>query len=495
MKIDIAKAWATKIKCDLLVINYFEGVKELSGAAKAVDQALRGLIKKLIRSGELRGKRGRFVSIHTYDRIPAKKVLIVGLGEREKFDLDVVRHVSAVAIKVAKADRCRHVASVVHGGGMGGLKIEDAAQALIEGTILGSYKFSGYAQEKEKEFKVEKFTVIESDKNKIKGLQKGMKIGEILSWSQNRVRDLVNAPANFAAPHHLAKYARNTAKKTKKLKCVVYDPRKLGMHALWSVAKGSEEPPRLVVLKYKGSPKAKVTALIGKGVTFDSGGISLKPSRKLWEMKIDMAGAAAVMEIMRAAAELKLKKNLLAVIPLTENMPSGRALKPGDVVSSLSGKKIEVISTDAEGRMILADAITYARRMGAAKIIDMATLTGGCITALGDVASAYMGNDEEMLEKIKLSSLRSGEKFWQLPLYEEYNEYLKSKLADFKNCTEGRGASPSIGGIFLLKFVGKTPWVHLDIAGTAYLSKARNYLQEGATGIPLRTVLEWLMLK
>jgi leucyl aminopeptidase len=378
---------------------------------------------------------------------------------------------------------------------VGGLKIEEAAQALIEGSILGSYKFQGYAHKKEKEFNIEKFTLIEADKNKIKGLQKGLRIGETLAWAQNRVRDLVNAPANFTAPHHLAKYAKKVAQKTKKLKCAVYDPRKLGMHALWSIAKGSEEPPRLVVMKYRGSPKEKLTALIGKGVTFDSGGISLKPSRKLWEMKIDMAGAAVVIEAMRAAAELKIKKNLLAVIPLTENMPSGKALKPGDVVSSLSGKSIEVISTDAEGRMILADAITYAQNLKADRILDVATLTGGCITALGDVASGLMGNNEEMIEEVKLAALKSGEKLWRLPLYDEYEDYLKSKLADLKNATEGRGASPSTGGTFLKEFVEEVGWVHIDVAGTAYLSKSRDYFTEGATGIPLRTILEWLMQK
>ncbi|GAI46462.1 unnamed protein product, partial [marine sediment metagenome] len=254
------------------------------------------------------------------------------------------------------------------------------------------------------------------------------------------------------------------------IKCEVLDPKKEGMEAIWAIAKGSREPAKLIVLG-KGS-----IALIGKGITFDAGGISLKPSKKLWEMKIDMAGAAAVIEAMRAIALLKIKKDVMAVIPLCENMPGGAALKPGDVVSSLSGITTEIISTDAEGRMILADAITYAKQKGAKQIIDCATLTGGCITALGDVASGYFSNNEELIEGIRKASDRSGEKMWLLPLYKEYKDYVKSEIADQKNCTEGRGASPSTGATFLQKFVGDTPWAHIDIAGTAYLSKGRGYL-------------------
>jgi leucyl aminopeptidase len=265
------------------------------------------------------------------------------------------------------------------------------------------------------------------------------------------------------------------------------------MGALMSVAKGSDQPPHFVALEYKGAPGSKEKiALIGKGITFDSGGISLKPSKNMDEMKSDMAGAAAVLGTMSLLADLKPKKNVLGLIPLTENMPSGHATKPGDVVTSLSGYTVEVTNTDAEGRMILADAITYAKKHGATKIIDVATLTGGCITALGDAATGIMGNDQALLDEIIKTGNACGQRMWQLPLYDEYKKALKSKVADLKN-TSGTGkASPSSGAAFLSKFVGDVPWAHLDIAGTAFLEKGRGYLPEGATGVPVRTLIEFL---
>jgi leucyl aminopeptidase len=241
-----------------------------------------------------------------------------------------------------------------------------------------------------------------------------------------------------------------------------------------------------------GSKEKEIIGLVGKGVTFDAGGISIKPARNMWEMKDDMAGAAAVIEIMLAAAKLKIKKNLLAVIPVTENMPDGASLKPGDVINSFAGKTIEIISTDAEGRLILADAVAYIKKLGATKIIDIATLTGGCCIALGDVASGIMGNDPELLEAMTAASKKSGEKVWVLPLFEEYKDYLKSDAAYIKNCTEEGLAAPIIGGIFIQTFVENTPWVHFDIAGTAFLNKKTTYLPQGATGVPVRTILEYL---
>jgi leucyl aminopeptidase len=233
-------------------------------------------------------------------------------------------------------------------------------------------------------------------------------------------------------------------------------------------------------------------ALVGKGITFDSGGISIKPSNKMWQMKYDMAGAAAVLEAMRVISRLKLGRNVIGLLPCTENMPDGEAHKPGDVVGSLSGKTIEIISTDAEGRMVMADGISYAKRLGARKIIDIATLTGACVSALGDAASGVMGNDQELVNSLITAGQRSGEKLWQLPLLEEYKDYSKSEVADIKNCTEQGKASPSIGGLFLQLFAEETPWAHIDIAGTAYLDKGRWYLTDGATGVMVRTLVEYL---
>ncbi|MEE8638545.1 MAG: leucyl aminopeptidase, partial [Candidatus Margulisiibacteriota bacterium] len=411
-----------------------------------------------------------------------------------------VRVAQASAIKASQKVKAKRAASIVHGAGVGGLGAQEAAQATVEGALLGEYEFVGYKSEKLKtqnsKFKINEFVIIEKDKKKARVMKEGVRVGEIVASAENRARDLVNAPANKVTPTSLANYARKMAREVG-LKCRILDPREEGMEAIHAVAKGSREPAKVVVLKTKDQrPKTRdLIALIGKGVTFDAGGISLKPSRKLWAMKMDMAGAAAVIETMRAIAQLKVKKNIFAVIPLAENMPDGGASKPGDVVSSLSGITTEIISTDAEGRMILVDAITYAKQKGAKKIIDCATLTGGCITALGDAASGLMGNDEDLIQGIKNAAKRSGEKVWLLPLYKEYKEYLKSTVADQKNASEGKGASPSVGATFLHRFVKDTPWVHIDIAGTAYLSKGRGCLAEGATGVPVRTLIEFLKSK
>ena len=499
MKTKLENVSLAEIKCDVLILNLFEGVKVPGGATGAADKALGGQITRLIKQGEIDGKLGEVTLIHTFGKLPAQRVVVAGLGKKEEFGLDEVRVASASAIKASQKVKAKKVASIVHGVGAGGLGAQEAAQATVEGAVLGEYEFEGYKSEKSEirksKSEIKEFIIVERDKKKARVMKEGARIGEIAATAENRARDLVNAPANKVTPTSLANYARKMAKEVG-LKCRVLDPREEGMEAIWAVAKGSREPAKVVVLQSRvTSRQSPVVALIGKGVTFDAGGISLKPSRKLWAMKMDMAGAAAVIETMRAIAQLKVKKNIFAVIPLAENMPDGGASKPGDVVSSLSGITTEIISTDAEGRMILVDAITYAKQKGAKKIIDCATLTGGCITALGDVASGLIGNDEDLIQGIKNAAERSGEKVWLLPLYKEYKEYLKSTVADQKNASEGRGASPSVGATFLHRFVEDTPWIHIDIAGTAYLSKGRGYLAEGATGVPVRTLIEFLKSK
>jgi leucyl aminopeptidase len=490
MRIKVENLSLTEIKADLLVVNIFEGVKIPGGVTGAADKALGGQIAKLCKQGEIDGKLGKVTIIHTMGKLPAERIAVIGLGKKEEFGLDEVRIVSAAAVRAAKEAKAKRIASIVHGAGIGGLAAKEAAQAMVEGAVLGGYEFEGYKTENSK-FKIEELVIVERDKKKAREMGEGARTGEIVAEAENRARDLVNAPANKITPTSLANYAKKMAKEVG-LKCEVLDPKEEGMEAIWAVAKGSKEPARVVVLQSRvSSPKSRV-ALIGKGITFDAGGISLKPSKKLWQMKADMAGAAAVVETMRAIAQLKIKKNILAVIPLSENMPDGGASKPGDVVSSLSGITTEIISTDAEGRMVLVDAITYAKQKGAKMIIDCATLTGGCITALGDVASGLMGNDEKLIQGMKKAAEKTGEKVWPLPLYKEYKKYLKSELADQKNTSEGRGASPSVGATFLHRFVGDTPWVHIDIAGTAFLSKQRGYLAEGATGVPARTLIEFL---
>ncbi|MFA4967526.1 MAG: leucyl aminopeptidase [Candidatus Margulisiibacteriota bacterium] len=482
------------VKSDLLVLNHYEGSKSLSESAKAADRALNGMISKLIKDGEISGKLGKITLIHNAGKLKVGKIAIVGLGKKEKLDLDAIRTAASAAINKAREIKAKTLATVIHGAGIGGLKAFESSKAIVEGSVLGLYRFAGYAKEKDPpEFRVLELILIECDRSKIKPIKAGAELGRIIAEAENHARDLVNAPSNKMTPTGFAKLAGHIAK-INKLKFTSLDPKKEGMGALCSVAKGSDEPPRLVALEYRGNPKSKEKiALIGKGITFDSGGISLKPSKNMEEMKADMAGAAAVLGIMSLLSDFKPKKNVIGVIPLTENMPSGHATKPGDVATSLSGYTIEVINTDAEGRLILADAITYAKRRGATKMIDIATLTGGCIVALGDAASGIIGNNDEMIGQLIKTGNQNGQKMWQLPLYDEYKDMMKSKIADIKNSSETGMASPSTGAAFLSKFVGDTPWAHLDIAGTAYITKHSKYLAEGATGVPVRTIIEWLL--
>ncbi|MFC1571107.1 leucyl aminopeptidase [Candidatus Margulisiibacteriota bacterium] len=491
MKIHVQNASLTNVKCDLLVTNLFQGVKSPGGATAEVDRKLKGAIAGLIKSGEITGKLGEVNLVHTQGKLPATQVLVVGLGKSSEFQLDKARIAAGAAIAEAKKIKAKKVATVVHGAGGGGLKLPAAAQALVEGSIIGAYKYKGFAtiEDDKDSFEIAELVIVEMARSKIPQINAGVKVGAIIAESVNNARDLVNGPANRVTPGYIA--AR--AKKVLGVRCQVLglkEARKLGMEAYYSVSKGSREPAKFIVMKYgKGKPEI---ALIGKGITFDSGGVSLKPARKLWEMKIDMGGAAAVLETMRAIAKLKVRKNVVGILPCTENMPDGEAQKPGDVVGSLSGKTIEIISTDAEGRMVLADGITYARNLGVKKIIDVATLTGACVSALGDAASGIMGNDKDLVDELLAAGKQSGEKLWQLPLFDEYKEYSKSQVADIKNCTQLGKAGPSIGGLFLELFAEDTDWAHIDIAGTAFLDKGRGYLGEGGTGVMVRTLTEFL---
>ena len=501
MRIKVECTNASQVDCDLLVVNLFDGVKKPGGATGAIDNALGGLITELIAAKEISGKLGKVTTIHSLGKLKAKRVLVVGLGKSKDFDLDKSRIASAAAIKEAKKVKAKKVATIVHGAGVGGLEAKEASRAVVEGSILGAYEFKGYAEEREEPiFEVDELIIVEYVPQKIKEIEEGAKVGEIISFATNRARDLVNTPANKKTPAMLSKYAEDLAKETG-IKCEILslkDIEKMGMDAFLSVAKGSKEEAKMVVLKYEEASKAKkkeIIGLIGKGITFDSGGISIKTGKDLSSMFQDMAGAATVFEAMRAASELKLKVNLIGITPLTENMPDGAAYKPGDVIGSLSGKTTEVISTDAEGRMVLADAITYAKNLGATHIIDIATLTGACIIALGDIASGIMGNNQDLIGNILKASSSAGEKMHQFPLYEEAKEYIKSPKADMKNCNDNRKAGTIVGGLYLQNFVEDTPWLHIDIAGTAYLDREIGYLGKGGTGAGVRTLVSFFMNK
>ncbi|MFC1768092.1 leucyl aminopeptidase, partial [Candidatus Margulisiibacteriota bacterium] len=365
-----------------------------------------------------------------------------------------------------------------------GINPDIAVSAIVQGSVLADYKFSGYKSKKDNSDAINELVIVDYDCEKVNKAKAAASRDQIIAEGANRARDLVNGPSNIITPSFLSERAKEIAKENK-LEYESMDRKEIskkGMKLIEAVAQGSKVEPQVIVLKYNGGGK-ETFGLVGKGVTFDSGGISIKPSRGLWEMKTDMAGAAAVIEAMGVIAQLKLKVNIVAVVPVTENMPGAEACKPGDVIGSLSGKTVEIISTDAEGRLVLADAITYAKKLGATKIIDIATLTGGCIIALGDVAAGVIGNDQKLIDKIISLSQKSGDKVWQLPLYDDYKEYLKSDIADIKNSTDRGGkASASTGATFLREFVEDTPFVHIDIAGTALLDRTVGHMDKGATG-------------
>ena len=498
MKIRVTKAGVADIVCDVLVVNLFEKVKKPAGATGLVDKALGGLISDIIKSGEADGKLGQTTLIHSQGKVAAKRVLVVGLGPQKDFGGEEVRLVTSAALRAARQVKAKKVATILHGAGAGGLDLSDASQALTEGALIGLYHYEGYksknGDDKERG-SISELVVVERDPQKVRAIQKGIQAGQVVSDAVNRVRDIVNTPSNKKTPIQMAAYARTVIQGTK-IRATVLDGKtvkRMGMGGFYGVAQGSDEPCKLVVLKYQGgSVRDPWIGLVGKGITFDTGGISIKPARNMLEMKTDMAGAATVINTIRAAADLNLKVNVLGVTPFTENMPSGHAYKPSDVVKTLSGKTVEIVNTDAEGRMILCDALTYAVKLGATKIIDLATLTGACVVCLGDVAVGLMTNQDDWGDQVLKASEESGEKMWKLPLYKEFREYLKSDVADLINCTEHGKAGTSVAGVFLKEFVGETPWVHLDIAGTAWQTGSGGYLSRGATGVGLRTLVALL---
>ncbi len=491
MQVEIVTGSITEVICDALIVNLFEGVSMPTGATGAVDAALDGQIAALIRGKQGAGKYGATSVLHICNGLGTRQVILLGLGKREEFTLDRLRGVAGTAIRAAQKLDARSVATVVHGAGQAGFDPQAAAQALVEGTLLGNYRFCCYKTEPDDVVIPEKLFVIENDAQKVPQLTAGSERGQAIAAAVNITRNLVNHPANYMTPAKMAAQAAEIAGRHG-LELQVMDREEiaaLGMSAFLAVAQGSHEPPRLIVLKYNGNPGSQnLLALVGKGITFDSGGISLKPGEGMHEMKDDMAGGAAVLGAMQAIASLKPPVNVVAVVPCTENLPSGYAFRPGDVINSLGGKTIEIISTDAEGRLILADAIAYAHRLGASHIVDLATLTGACVVALGAVTSGVMTNDRDLCGRVLAAAEAAGERMWELPLFEEYKEQIKSDIADLKN-SGGRPAGAITAGLFLAAFAGAKPWVHVDIAGTVSSDKDKGYNVKGATGTGVRTLV------
>lgn len=493
MEIGIKKASLTEIEADIVVVNLFEGVKIPGGATGAVDKALEGLISDyVIKQEEFEGKFGQFYVLPTYGKIPAKKVLIAGLGKREDFNFNKIRELSAKIVKQCASLKATTVVSILHGAGIAGFDPYECAKAIAEGTLIGNYKFLKYKTKKEGEEKqIECFNIVEIDENNLTKATEGLAKGKIIAKATNYARDLVNEPASMMTPETLALHAKNI----KGVDTRIFeeeDIQKFGMGAFWAVSKGSNEAPKFIHIKYKHPKATKKTAIIGKGLTFDSGGLDLKPASSMLNMKDDMSGAAAMIGIMTAIAELKPEIEVHALIAATENMPGDKAFKPGDVLKAMNGKTIEVDNTDAEGRLTLADALCYAVDLDVDEIIDVATLTGACLVALGYAAAGIMGTNKDLVNKLIDSAEKSGEKLWELPMFEEYKDSLKSDIADMKN-TGSRYGGASTAAIFLKEFAGDKPWAHIDIAGPAFIEKDMRELSKGATGASVRTLLKYLV--
>ena len=490
MEIKVITGDIVQIGADAIVVNLFEGEGQLGGAAAAVDKALDGVISSLISKGEIKGKFGEIGIVHTLGKLPAGMVAVAGLGKRQGFGVDKIRGVTGEFCRSLRKLNCRKVATIVHGAGVGGIEPEDSAEAIAEGSLLGLYNFSQYKKPEYED--IEEMLIVEKEGSKLPILEQGVCKGRVMAEATNLARDMVNEPSNSMTPTRMADIAKEIADKYD-LRFRIFsaeDMEMMGMGALLGVARGSSQVPKLITLSYKGDDSTEgAMGFIGKGVTFDSGGISIKPSEGMGEMKDDMAGAAAVMAALNAIVQLKPKVNVTVIIPATENLPSGTALKPGDVLKAMNGKTIEVISTDAEGRLILADALSYAVKHGLSPLIDLATLTGACCVALGTLYSGVFGNDQGLADKVLRAADRTGERLWQMPLPEEYKEQNKSEIADVKN-TGNRYGGAITAALFLAEFVDNTPWVHVDIAGTASSSKESGYIVKGATGVGVRTLVE-----
>jgi leucyl aminopeptidase len=477
-----------------IVVNLFEGVTSPAGATGAVDRALAGSLTELIASGDVRGKEGELTLIHTFGKLKAPRVVVAGLGKSADFSIDKVRDLGASLARFMRGRRIGSFATIAHGAGIGGLDGEACAQALAEGAVLGLYRFDRHKKRSDDAFDIDSMTIVERDAGKAKPLAAATERGVILAEATNFARDLANEPGNLLTPTEFAARAEAMAGEHG-LGCKIFDreqAQEMGMNAFLAIARGSEQPPKFIMLTYQGAPDtagdAAPLGLLGKGITFDTGGISIKTNEGMQEMKGDMSGGGAVVAAMMAIARLQPKINVTAMVPATENMPGGNAIKPTDVVRAMNGKSIEIANTDAEGRVVLSDALSYAVQLGLSPIVDVATLTGAMSIALGNIAYGIFSNSDALVDRIKSAGAASGEKCWELPMFPEYRELNKSQVADVKN-SGARGAGSIAAAFFLKEFVDDRPWAHLDIAGVDFSDAEKGVYTKGSTGIPVRTLV------
>ena len=462
----------------------------LPASLAALDKQTGGAIGRVLSSGDFTGKRDETAVL--YPSGPASRLLLIGLGKTEEVDRGAIRRAAAVAAKRARSLGVPRAAFHLPGEASGTVSLRDAGQAIAEGSAQGAWQYNEMKKPEEVKAPLERIEILSQDGTE---LSQGHTTGQAIGAGQTFARSIQVLPGNVCTPTFVAERARELAQRygfdiTVLDKAAIIEEK---MGALMSVAQGSAEEPRFIAIEYKGSAAAPVV-LVGKGVTFDTGGISIKPAQNMEDMKYDMSGAAAVLGTFEMLGRLKPNIHVVGLIPSTENMPSGTAVKPGDVVTSHLGKTIEIINTDAEGRLILADALSYARRYNPAAVVDIATLTGAIIVALGHTASGVMGSDENLVEELRAAADRADERIWPLPLWEDYRDLMKSDIADVKN-SGGRPAGSISAGWFLREFVEEFPWAHLDIAGTAYTDREDACRVKGPTGVGVRLFSEFLLAR
>lgn len=499
MKFKLETTDLVQLPVDLLVLAAFEEKLDKAFKFKEIDKELEGLLSAIATEEDFTAKEDQSLLIHTHGRIGPKRVLLMGLGKREEFQVPDTRRYGASSARQAIGRHCKSLAVTLPP--LDAAALEITVQFLVEGSQLGCYRFEKYRSKDSQTKNTLEIIHLPVDPNTLNGdrtapLSLAMARGEIIAEAVNWTRDLVNEPGSVMTPYRLAELAQGLAKDGD-VTCKILGPKeceKQKMRLLLAVSMGSTMEPRFIHLTYKPKGKEKPRrklVLVGKGVTFDSGGLSLKPGNSMQDMKTDMAGAAAVLGVARALPALGIKDEVHLLVPTCENMPSGSSYRVGDVVTGMAGKSVEILNTDAEGRLILADALAYAVKLGADEIIDLATLTGACMVALGPHVAGVMGNDRAMVERFMAAARRAGEEVWPLPLPRRLKEQLKSPVADLKNVGDRWGGALT-AGLFLQEFVDKTTWIHVDIAGPANADKEWGHIRKGGTGFGVTAVLEYL---
>lgn len=501
ISVDVTTRRVDLVKCktDVLVVGRFSDAGDPGSIIATLDKALDGAVTRLAKIGDFTGKPKTSAIVYGGGRIAAERVLILGLGERKKATLDTLRKAAATAASRAVELKTKHLSLALYPS-FDNLDAKTAGQAIAEGVYFGSYRYDEFLTEGRNSRPASlQAEVVDADAARLKSLAPGIAAGAIVGRAQSEARTLANRPGNVIDPPALAKAAQEMVRGLRTVKCTIFDERKLRqnkMGGILAVGAGSRSEPRLVVLKYSPAKRPAASlptvALVGKGVTFDSGGISIKPAADMDQMKLDKSGAIAVMAAVRAIAEMGLPINVLGVIPSAENMPSGTSYRPGDIVTTYSGKTVEILNTDAEGRMILCDAIAYAAKQKCDVIVDIATLTGACMVALGTYKAGLMGNDDELIARLQKAADDSGESVWPLPSGDEYADEMKSKIADLKN-TGPRWGGACTAAAFLRQFAGQAKWAHLDIAGVDLFTKPSEYASLGSTGFGVRLLTTYVM--